>query len=96
MNKKKRRVAVLLSATIGSAVLVLSGCSGKSDQTEKTLRVGVITYTQDDPFINGLTDELKAQLKANGKTKKRRIIVIRTKKRKTTNQARNRTKRWKR
>ena len=36
MNKKKRRVAVLLSATIGSAVLVLSGCSGKSDQTEKT------------------------------------------------------------
>ena len=53
-------MAVLLSATIGSAVLVLSGCSGKSDQTEKTLRVGVITYTQDDPFINGLTDELKA------------------------------------
>lgn len=50
MNKKKRRVAVLLSATIGSAVLVLSGCSGKSDQTEKTLRVGVITYTQDDPL----------------------------------------------
>ena len=59
MNKKKRRVAVLLSATIGSAVLVLSGCSGKSDQTEKTLRVGVITYTQDDPFINGLTDEMQ-------------------------------------
>ena len=74
MNKKKRRVAVLLSATIGSAVLVLSGCSGKSDQTEKTLRVGVITYTQDDPFINGLTDELKVQLKAM-ENKERRIIV---------------------
>ena len=67
-------MAVLLSATIGSAVLVLSGCSGKSDQTEKTLRVGVITYTQDDPFINGLTDELKAQLKAM-ENKQRRIIV---------------------
>ena len=74
MNKKKRRVAVLLSATIGSAVLVLSGCSGKSDQTEKTLRVGVITYTQDDPFINGLTDELKVQLKAM-ENKERRIVV---------------------
>lgn len=74
MNKKKRRVAVLLSATIGSAVLVLSGCSGKSDQTEKTLRVGVITYSQDDPFINGLTDELKVQLKAM-ENKQRRIIV---------------------
>ena len=64
MNKKKRRVAVLLSATIGSAVLVLSGCSGKSDQTEKTLRVGVITYTQDDPFINALADKLKENLKS--------------------------------
>ena len=74
MNKKKRRVAVLLSATIGSAVLVLSGCSGKSDQTEKTLRGGVITYSQDDPFINGLTDELKVQLKAM-ENKERRIIV---------------------
>ena len=67
-------MAVLLSATIGSAVLVLSGCSGKSDQTEKTLRVGVITYTQDDPFINGLTDELKAHLKTM-ESEERRIIV---------------------
>lgn len=89
MNKKKRRVAVLLSATIGSAVLVLSGCSGKSDQTEKTLRVGVITYTQDDPFINGLTDELKVQLKAM-ENKERRIIVS-TKA--ETMISRNRTKR---
>ena len=48
--------------------------AGKSDQTEKTLRVGVITYTQDDPFINGLTDELKEQLKAM-ENKERRIIV---------------------
>ena len=57
MNKKKRRLAVVLATVTGSAVLVLSGCSGKSEQTEKTLRVGVITYSQDDPFINGLTDE---------------------------------------
>ena len=89
MNKKKRRVAVLLSATIGSAVLVLSGCSGKSDQTEKTLRVGVITYTQDDPFINGLTDELKEQLKA-----KNEGLSYRQKAETTI--SRNRTKRWKR
>ena len=92
MNKKKRRVAVLLSATIGSAVLVLSGCSGKSDQTEKTLRVGVITYTQDDPFINGLTDELKAQLKAM--ENKNEGLSYRQKAETTI--SRNRTKRWKR
>lgn len=74
MNKKKRRLAVVLAAVTGSAVLVLSGCSGKSEQTEKTLRVGVITYSQDDPFIDGLTDELKVQLKAM-ENKQRRIIV---------------------
>ena len=74
MNKKKRRLAVVLAAVTGSAVLVLFGCSGKSEQTEKTLRVGVITYSQDDTFINGLTDELKVQLKAM-ENKQRRIIV---------------------
>ena len=74
MNKKKRRVRVLLSVAIGSVVFAMSGCSGKSDQTEKTLRVGVVTYSQDDPFINGLTDELKIQLKAM-ENKNRRIIV---------------------
>ena len=74
MNKKKRRLAVVLATVTGSAVLVLSGCSGKSEQTEKTLRVGVITYSQDAPFINGLTDELKIQLKAM-ENKQRRIIV---------------------
>ena len=74
MNKKKRRLAVVLATVTGSAVLVLSGCFGKSEQTEKTLRVGVITYSQDDPFINGLTDELKVQLKAM-ENKQRRIIV---------------------
>ena len=74
MNKKKRRLAVVLATVTGSAVLVLSGCSGKSEQTEKTLRIGVITYSQDDPFINGLTDELKVQLKAM-ENKQRRIIV---------------------
>ena len=74
MNKKKRRLAVVLATVTGSAVLVMSGCSGKSEQTEKTLRVGVITYSQDDPFITGLTDELKVQLKAM-ENKQRRIIV---------------------
>ena len=74
MNKKKRRMAIVLSAIIGSLVLALSGCSDQSGQTEKTLRVGVITYSQDDPFINALTDELKAHLKTM-ESEERRIIV---------------------
>ena len=67
-------MAMVLSAIIGSLVLALSGCSDQSGQTEKTLRVGVITYSQDDPFINALTDELKAYLKTM-ESEERRIIV---------------------
>ena len=67
-------MAIVLSAIIGSLVLALSGCSDQSGQTEKTLRVGVITYSQDDPFINALTDELKAHLKTM-ESEERRIIV---------------------
>ena len=67
-------MAMVLSAIIGSLVLALSGCSDQSGQTEKTLRVGVITYSQDDPFINALTDELKVHLKTM-ESEERRIIV---------------------
>ena len=67
-------MAMVLSAIIGSLVLALSGCSDQSGKTEKTLRVGVITYSQDDPFINALTDELKAYLKTM-ESEERRIIV---------------------
>ena len=74
MNKKKRRVAVLLSATIGSAVLVLSGCSGKSDLRRRTTRLPLWQHPYIEYNINGLTDELKEQLKAM-ENKERRIIV---------------------
>ena len=67
-------MAMVLSAIIGSLVLALSGCSDQSGKTEKTLRVGVITYSQDDPFINALTDELKAHLKTM-ESEERGIIV---------------------
>ena len=66
-------MAMVFSAIIGSLVLALSGCSDQSGQTEKTLRVGVITYSQDDPFINALTDELKAHLKTMERTEDHRI-----------------------
>ena len=69
---------MVLSAIIGSLVLALSGCSDQSGKTEKTLRVGVITYSQDDPFINALTDELKAYVKSMESEVGRIIVCIRS------------------
>ena len=54
----------------------VTGC--QQDQRIQTdrdvLRVGVVTYTQDDPFINALTDKLKEDLKAMS-TKDVKVIV---------------------
>lgn len=41
-----------------------TGCQKKEKNLDKTLRVGVVTYTQDDPFINAMTQELKDNLKS--------------------------------
>lgn len=38
--------------------------SEKRKNFNETLRVGVVTYTQDDPFINAMTQELKDNLKS--------------------------------
>lgn len=41
-----------------------TGCQKKEKNFNETLRVGVVTYTQDDPFINAMTQELKDNLKS--------------------------------
>ena len=64
---------LVLVSTMSFAV---TGC--QQDQRIQTdrdvLRVGVVTYTQDDPFINALTDKLKEDLKAMS-TKDVKVIV---------------------
>ena len=46
------------------AMLCISGCGSGKIKSDKVLRVGVVTYTQDDPFINALADKLKENLKS--------------------------------
>ena len=41
-----------VTVTLIILILVLSGCNQKTKRIENTLRVSVVTYTHDDPFIN--------------------------------------------
>ncbi len=43
-------------------MLCLTGCGGNQGIQRSVLRVGVVLYTQDDPFINALTDCLREDL----------------------------------
>ena len=41
----------------------MTGCGHSKDAERNVLRVGVVLYTQDDPFINALTECLRDELK---------------------------------
>ena len=41
----------------------MTGCGHSKDVERNVLRVGVVLYTQDDPFINALTECLRDELK---------------------------------
>ena len=46
-------------AVILLIAFLIAGCEDKSVKTDHIIRIGVVTYTQDDPFINAMTDQLK-------------------------------------
>ena len=50
-------------AVILLIAFLITGCEDKSAKTDHIIRIGVVTYTQDDPFINAMTDQLKENLK---------------------------------
>ena len=62
MSKKCRKKSVC-AVVVMVAMLCISGCGSGKIKSDKVLRVGVVTYTQDDPFINAMTDQLKENLK---------------------------------
>ena len=37
-------------------IVSFMGCGNSNKKSNKTMRVGVVTYTADDPFINAMVD----------------------------------------
>lgn len=77
MNKKSRVKQVVLAFTVLLA-LTFSGCGGEKKRADTVLRVGVVTYTQDDPFINAVADQLKEDLKAREREDMKVIVSIKS------------------
>ena len=73
MSKKCRKKSVC-AVVVMVAMLCISGCGSGKIKSDKVLRVGVVTYTQDDPFINALKEQLKGNLKTM-ETKDMKIMI---------------------
>ena len=72
MNKRKKIVAGLILGII--LVCNICGCQSNKEEKDSILRVGIVTYTQDDPFINTLKEQLKENLKTM-ETKDMKIMI---------------------
>ena len=72
MNNFLKKKAWLAAACL--MPLCLNGCQSGTESSSSTLRVGVVKYTQNDPFINAMTDALKEDLK-NTETDDMKVIV---------------------
>ena len=59
-------------------IVSLMGCGSSNKKTNKTMRVGVVTYTSDDPFINAMVEKVKSQLKTMETTNMNVIVSVRS------------------
>ena len=53
----------MIFLTVSVLALSFPGCGKKENTSDRTLRVGIVTYTQDDPFINTMTEQIREDLK---------------------------------
>lgn len=77
MNRKKIR-KIIACICILVVMMSLVSCDSRKNQKDRTLRVGVVTYTPDDPFINAMTDILKEDLKALEASDMKVIVSVRS------------------
>lgn len=70
-NRKKWLVFLLMM------LVLLPGCGKRDVDKGTTLRVGVVLYTQDDPYINALTDCLKQDFEAMESDELKIIMTVR-------------------
>ena len=59
-------------------IVSLMGCGSSNKKSNKTMRVGVVTYTSDDPFINAMVEKVKSQLKTMETTNMNVIVSVRS------------------
>lgn len=59
-------------------IVSLMGCGNSNKKLNKTMRVGVVTYTADDPFINAMVEKVKSQLKTVETTNMNVIVSVRS------------------
>ena len=53
----------MIFLTVSVLALSFPGGGKKENTSDRTLRVGIVTYTQDDPFINTMTEQIREDLK---------------------------------
>lgn len=70
-NRKKWFAFFLL------VIIILPGCVKHEAENSTTIRVGVVLYTQDDPYINALTDCLKKNFENMESDKLKIIMTVR-------------------
>ena len=75
-RQKRRKIYVLLLAA--AKIVSLMGCGSSNKKSNKTMRVGVVTYTADDPFINAMIEKVKSQLKTMETTNMNVIVSVRS------------------
>ena len=73
MRRNNMNICIILLVMM----TLLSGCTKQETETHKTLRVGVVLYTQDDPFINALADCLKANFEEEESDDLKIIMTVR-------------------
>lgn len=72
-----RRNNIYICIILLVMMTLLSGCTKQEEETHKTLRVGVVLYTQDDPFINALADCLKSNFEEKESDDLKIIMTVR-------------------
>lgn len=77
MSKQKRRKIYVLVLAM-AMIVSLMGCGSSKQKSDKTMRVGVVTYTADDPFINAMVEKVKSQLKTMETTDMNVIVSVRS------------------
>ena len=78
MSRKNRKNKIISLMCIFALAISLTGCGSSVTKTDHTLRVGVVTYSPDDPFINAMTDILKNDLKAKESNTMKIIVSVRS------------------